>query len=210
MENNEKDSYMSAQGLSYHDICEQVEDHYRNYKDRNEWLPAKNVPDSRAPSPKFGSNVAEEKPLTHTKIITLMQSGFAKQDKPCFECGQTGHWERDCPKLTNGNWNGQQGQKSQQYGRQSNPQVNGQQTKSWKLTPPSPGQPETKDSATGCRFHWCAKCKHWTALHGTTGLTGKAPHKETDAQANICFIPNPSVWLAEFHPQLIGDSLSLS
>ena len=133
-ENDEKDSYTSIQGFTYHDICEQVEDHYHNYKDRNKWLPAKNVPDSRAPPPKFGTNVAEEKPLTHTKIMTLMQSGFAKQDKPCFECRQIGHWKHDCPKLKNGNQNGQQGQKLQQHGCRSNSQVNGQQTKSWKLT----------------------------------------------------------------------------
>jgi hypothetical protein len=45
--------------------------------------------------------MAEEKPITRAEIMTLMQSGFVKDNKPCFECRATDHWKRECPKLKN-------------------------------------------------------------------------------------------------------------
>jgi hypothetical protein len=69
-----------------------------------------------------GANIVEEKALTCTKFMTLMQSGFAGRDqnKPCFEYGSTDHWKKECPKLKN-----QQGC-CQQNGQTGPPCGNGQ------------------------------------------------------------------------------------
>jgi hypothetical protein len=87
-----------------------VEIQYRTFKDQKESLPAKNVRDSKAPPTQFGANLVEEKPLTRTKFMALMQSRFAGsgQNKPCFKCGSTDHWKKDCPKLKNQQGRGQQ------------------------------------------------------------------------------------------------------
>jgi hypothetical protein len=53
--------------------------------------------------------------MTKAEIMGLVQqSGYPKQqDKSCFECGETGHWKRDCPKLK-GNKNKSNGNQYQQ------------------------------------------------------------------------------------------------
>jgi hypothetical protein len=103
-------------------ICEAVEIQYCTFKDQKEWLLAKNVWDSRAPHTQYGANLVEEKPLTCTEFMALMQSRFAGggQNKLCFECGSIDHWKKDCPKLKN-----QQGH-GQQKGQTSPPHGNGQ------------------------------------------------------------------------------------
>jgi len=80
MEKANKDKHMEDKELTYQHICEKVEIYYHSYKGKKEWLPANNVPDSKAPPSKFGANMVEDKKLTRTKFMTLMQSGFAKQE----------------------------------------------------------------------------------------------------------------------------------
>jgi len=195
MEKADKDKHMEDEELTYRHICEKVEIRYRSYKDKKEWIPAKNVPDSRAPPSKFGANMIEDKPLTRTEFMTLMQSGFAKQEKPCYECGEVGHWKRDCPKLK-GKTGGQQPR--QQRGRYGQSQRTGQQAKSWKLIPPGQGQPQSKFTSEGKAFHWCAKCKRWSTTHGTAEHTGKSGPRDSNPQANMFLVPDPSAWNVEF------------
>jgi hypothetical protein len=59
-------------------------------------MPAKNA----VPS-KFGAYKAMTKMMTKAKTMVLVQqSGYPKQqDRSCFECGETGYWKQDCPKL---------------------------------------------------------------------------------------------------------------
>jgi hypothetical protein len=103
-------------------ICEAVEIQYCTFKDQREWLLAKNVRDSKASHTQYGATLVEEKPLTRTEFMALMQSRFAGggQNKLCFECGSIDHWKKDCPKLKN-----QQGH-GQQKGQTSPPHGNGQ------------------------------------------------------------------------------------
>jgi hypothetical protein len=124
-----------------------VEIQYRTFKDQKEWLLAKNIWDSKVPPAQFGANLVEEKPLTCTALMALMQSGFAGggQNKPCFECGSTDHWKKDCPKLKNQQGHGQQkGQTGLPRGT-GQTHRNGLQSKNWHFTAPDPRDSETKE-----------------------------------------------------------------
>jgi hypothetical protein len=87
-----------------------VEIQFCTFKNQKEWLLAKNIWDSKVPPTQYGANLVEEKPLTCTKFMALMQSGFTGggQNKPCFECRSTDHWKKECPKLKNQQGHGQQ------------------------------------------------------------------------------------------------------
>jgi hypothetical protein len=74
---------MVQKSLTFQAICEAVEIQYRTFKDQKEWLPAKNVRDSKAPPTQYGANLVEEKPLTRTEFMALMQSGFAGRSGTC-------------------------------------------------------------------------------------------------------------------------------
>jgi hypothetical protein len=45
-----------------------VEIQYHTFKDQKEWLPAKNVLDSKAPPTQYGENIVEEKALTRNGV----------------------------------------------------------------------------------------------------------------------------------------------
>jgi hypothetical protein len=126
-------------------------------------MPAKNA----APS-KFGANKATTETMTKAEIMALVQQSryLKQQDKSCFNCGEMGHWKRVCPKL--------KGYKSKSDGNQQHQQDAGKGPiqKSWKLIAPKSGEPETKQNVRGRTFHWCSKCKRWSATHGTSGHTG--------------------------------------
>jgi hypothetical protein len=90
METDDQDAYILKMELTYHQITDQVESHYINLLNKGKWMmPAKNAALS-----KFGANKATTE-MTKAKIMALVQqSGYSKQqDKPCFKCGQTGHWK---------------------------------------------------------------------------------------------------------------------
>jgi hypothetical protein len=87
-----QNQYMEDNRFTYQDICEDVESQYQNFKDLGEWLPAKNVPDSKAPPSTFGASLVEDKPLTRMDFMTLMQSRFPKKQGACHECGSPDHW----------------------------------------------------------------------------------------------------------------------
>jgi hypothetical protein len=135
MTKEDADAHMLTESLTFRAVCEQVETQYRIFKDQNEWLPAKNVRDSKAPPTQFGANLLEEKAITRTELLTLIQgqSGFASKGKACYSCGATGHFKRDCPKLKTQPGGGQS------KGRGPN-QSNGSQKKHWRWIPPGPNE----------------------------------------------------------------------
>jgi hypothetical protein len=146
--------------LTFQAICEAVEIQYRTFKDQKEWLLAKNIQDSKAPPTEYGANLMEEKPLTRTEFMALMQSGFAGrgQNKPCFECGSTDHWKKDSPKLKNQQGHGQQkGQTGPPRGigqthGSGQTRCNGSQSRNWHFTAPGPRDSEMKE-ATGKKVY---------------------------------------------------------
>jgi hypothetical protein len=110
MTKDDANNHMVQKLLTFQAICEAVEIQYRTFKDQKEWLQCKNVRDSKALPTQYGANLVEEKPVTCTEFMALMQSRFAggEQNKPCFECGSTNHFKKDCPKLKNQQGRGQQ------------------------------------------------------------------------------------------------------
>ena len=58
MTDEEKEEYIEKNDLTYRDITDKVEGRYRDCVDANEWSPAKNVRDAKAPPATFGANVA--------------------------------------------------------------------------------------------------------------------------------------------------------
>jgi hypothetical protein len=90
-----------------------------------------------------------------------------------------GHWKRVCPKL--------KGYKSKSDGNQQHQQDAGKGPiqKSWKLIAPKSGEPETKQNVRGRTFHWCSKCKCWSATHGTSGHTGGNGGDNAQTQVNM-------------------------
>jgi hypothetical protein len=172
MTKDDADNHMVQKSLTFQAICEAVEIQYRTFKDQKEWLPAKNVWDSKAPPTQYGANLVEEKPLTRTEFMALMQSGFAGggQNKPCFESGSTDHWKKDCPKLKNQQGHGQQkGQTGPPRGigqtcGYGQTHRNGSQSKNWRFTAPSPCDSEMKE-VDGKKVYWCGTCKHWNNTH---------------------------------------------
>ncbi len=77
MTKDDADDHMVQNKLTFQAICEAMEIQYCTFKDHKEWLPARNVWDSKLLSTQYGVNIVEEKALTHTEFMALMQSGFA-------------------------------------------------------------------------------------------------------------------------------------
>ena len=200
MNDQDADDYMTKNKLTFSDICEVVERNYRGFKDNNEWLPAKNVSDSKAPPAQYGANNA---PVTRTEIMALMQSGFASNNRPCFNCGSKDHWKKDCPEEKKkfqgkGRQGGQGGRNS--GGRNGQKPSGGSSSKNWRHVPPEPNEPKTKEVG-GKKVYWCGVCKRWTYNHGTDQHVRRAQPGATQqpppAQANLAFteIEDPSAWV---------------
>ncbi len=68
--------------------------------------------------------------------------------------------------------------------------------KSWKLIEPKSGEPEMKQNVRGRTFHWCSKCKRWSASHGTSGHMGGKGGDNAQTQVNmgVPLLQDPSVW----------------
>jgi hypothetical protein len=142
--------------------------------------------------------------------MALMQSGFAGggQNKPCFECGSTNHWKKDCPKLKNQQGHGQQkGQTGPPRGigqTHGNGQTrrNGSQSKNWHFTAPGSRDSEMKE-VDGKKVYWCGTCKHWNNTHTTEahvrGAGSRKPSQGPSAQANLGFVDNPSAWIMDIN-----------
>ena len=102
----------------------------------------------------------------------------------CNICGSPDHWAADCPKRQN-----QSGDTVSKKGNSNSGNGNPKKVKSWRTTPPASGSSETTQR-NGRTFYWCAKCKRWTASHGTAGHTGRSGSKKgnnssSNANANI-------------------------
>ena len=195
MGRDQADAHMVRSKLTYKDINAAATKAYRKQKDRGEWPPAKNLPDSKAPPTGYGANVAETKTWcgTQAEVLAMIQDagndkapwtgteaevlalikqsgGGPKSGTTCHNCGKEGHWSREC--------------KEARTDRRNSGIQN------WKKTPPAVGTPATK-LANGKTFKWCAKCVRWTTTHDTASHTGGRTDDRTEANLGLV---NTGAW----------------
>lgn len=187
---DQADSFAKAH-LSYNDICVEAIKSYHELLADNKWEPAKLPKDRQAPAKDFGVN------LTKSEVLNLIHQtnakggnyGNDKSDKrPCFNCGATDHFSLDCPK-------------PRKTPEQNKARRHKEMAK-WKMIAPSDGESQTKE-VNGRKFYWCTKCGNWSTTHGTSGHTGKSPHKVKGnkksgkgAQTNLASW-EPAAWIIE-------------
>ena len=209
---DEAKEHMMKQDLTYKSICEVAENAYSEQADCGKWPPAQNIRhDSAAPPASFQAITPTDRTYTSAEINALFQTKMGTQPTGpksgnCNRCGKPGHWARECPSKSqmdananNSNNSGRNGGSGRGNGNarggnvnarsSGNTQDNGQNqhnNQNWKYVAPTPGQSQSKVT-NGTTFEWCGKCKCWTTSHNTD-LHGK------QHEANMCLIPDPSIW----------------
>lgn len=187
MDPSAAEQYMINNKLTFQDILSTAEDSYRSLKDRGMWPPARSNKDSKRPPESYG------KLATAPELNALVQQqngtkGKAKPDDICLNCGDKGHWSRECPK--------KEPLKPKPRQQRKNNKHQSQRKTNWKRIPPADGEPTTK-TERGQPWHWCAHCGRWSTTHGTAGHTGPKPNKPpADPSANLLFqTPEPYAWI---------------
>ena len=185
MNMDEQNECFAKDKLTYRDVCRDAVKIYRELVEANMWEPSKLPKDRQAPA------VAA---LTKAQVLNLIESVHAKSgggekkkrfDKGCFNCGETNHQVKDCPR----------------------PKASIEQLKSrrhrsmakWKLVAPKGNEAQTK-TVNGRTFHWCQKCGNWTTTHSTATHTGvskfnnEKKKKESSGETNLAAW-EPSAWV---------------
>ena len=196
-----KEKFLNDRGLSVDKVLATAEKHYRYLKNRQQWYPALSVTDKATPRTLTLAAETDKslQSMSTAQIMALMSNiqgsyrrkGSSVKRGVCHNCGSPDHWKPDCPEL------------KKQADKKDN---SGKKSKSWRRTPPSPGQPETltKDGRT---YYWCQKCKRWTETHSTAthqvGFKKDEQEKSTNADASASLAIDPSVWFFDasmFYP----------
>ena len=191
--------HLQSKQLSSDDICEAAENAYRTLLDKQQWPGARNPnKDTRTPR----AFVAEQ--LTHQELqyrafaLIQQQHGSKSQAKPddiCMNCGEKGHWARDCKAPKSNKPGGKGGKQNRKHNRK--PKRENKQGQSWKTTAPKQGEALTQ-TKSGKVFHWCAHCGRWSTTHGTNGHINEKTKKDLGGahQANHLHFswPQPEAW----------------
>ena len=151
--------YMESQGFGNEEVCILFANYFRKANQDGLWLPTKTVRDTRGVPNNFANH-------TEYRALNLVQNeGAGSQGKAtgtCHNCGEAGHWAKNCPSKTVST----DATVRTSHRGQSNRNGNSGSI-SWTKVPPTNGQPHTK-SMHNKDFHWCDKCKRWSISHGTS------------------------------------------
>ena len=195
-EYQEKHADLVADELDVRSILNRCKEEYRTLLDKGQWPAAVHAKDSKALNKNFGNvNLALSKQLKNFVNALVQNSNQPSRDKSkdkCRNCGQTGHWAKDCPKPTKDSKSGN-GRKSNKKPNQGRSKTPGTRT-----PPPKPGESEIK-FIDGVKKYWCAKCNRWTLSHGTSGHKSKEELKTKPAAnaAKVSFDFHPAAFMVK-------------
>ena len=207
MSKADADKHMQKEGLTFKDICRLASAEYRKQYDRKQWPPAMHATDSKAPSSRFGANLAVDQclPVTEAKVLALIQqaasgaSSTSTSKGACLNCGKHGHWRAQCPEL---NKNKPQPAKntalpnSQSGGHPGRSTSRRTKGSSWRTTPPAEG--ETTKMMHDKTFKWCGKCHRWSTTHDTATHVSKQSTASANSATATYLVPDPALWHASF------------
>ena len=196
--------------LDVQSVLEVAKDEYRKIHDEGKWPAASNAKDSKAMNKNYGNvNMAASQDLQRY-VNSLVQNAtkYDKSKDKCHNCGQRGHWSRDCPQKKTGRSNRNQRDPNRGKPNSRNKSARNNPGRATARTPPpKPGESEIK-FIDGKKKYWCKECNRWTESHGTDSHKSKeelrAQSKNSVNTARVNFDLHPSV----FHLKRPGTDLS--
>ena len=229
LDRSAQDQHMINEQLTFRDICDFAEDHFKQLYDDGKWAPAKNKPDHRAPriqtnqvSPAWVDPNSE----LGAVVAALLQQIGASRDKSndtCNNCNQKGHWAADCPQLKNNNPSGPNNSFNPNRSNKKKSNRNSNRTgksnqPAWKTKKPDEswctkgetlnGKIHWTHKNNGLTWHWCEQCgrfstTHWTAQH----TKGKKKNRTNHLGATLDANDDDGVFLGTFHMQFNRRSI---
>jgi hypothetical protein len=211
---DEKDSAMTRAKTTLRDLGMIAVEAYCIQCDADQWEPAKRITDTGWVPKGFQANVLSQ---------NLGPENPSHSEDACHNCGEKGHWARDCPKPRRSK-NSERTSRGRRTGRDmmnrhfgdrtqtralnrknaktSNRMAKAAQSsskptpgsKEWKATPPGKGQPHSI-AVQGNTFSWCQLCGRWSTTHSTR--THKGPGgtaPSSTTEVNFGLLPDPSAW----------------